>query len=168
MYSIQQLQAMDYLLKKEIIQNNGFSPFFGKNLKLLVQFNSDLWYGDFIRLNNGQPYEMIIDGSGSTERCNLYRDGANKSAVFSSVWDAYITSEVITKGWSNPFKSINDLALLCNTLVEIVGTAKLPADSTPLLPCLHNAVNFKDKEVRLPFIQIGSQTVELISIIEVV
>lgn len=116
-------------------------------------------------MNNGRVYEIVIEDNGEAETDYLYKDGGNATALLKFTWDTY-RSNVDLMGL-NPFSSINDLALLCNTLIKLVERADITPTSSPLMPCLHNAVNFKDREASLPFIRISEKNLNLVSIIEV-
>ena len=66
MYTVQQLQAFDYLLKR--ITRNSNSPLHGKELKLIVELNASLWYGDFLPTDNGRLVQKFVDKDGDVEQ----------------------------------------------------------------------------------------------------
>jgi len=68
--------------------------------------------------------------------------------------------------WSNPFKKINDLPLLFETLTKILDSADITKDDSPFYPYLFNARSISSN-ITLPFINLGEEKIKLISLIEV-
>lgn len=80
MYTIQQLQAADYLLK--LITQDKETAFFKKNLKLVVFTMNNYWYGDFITLTGNKPSQSFINGSGVIEIVSFYSSGNTAEPFF--------------------------------------------------------------------------------------
>lgn len=166
MYSIEQLQAFDFLLKK-IIQNKNHA-ISNKNLKLVIEVNNRLWYGDLIEMNGSQASQLYIDDIGEIESVWIYHTGDNASHVVKETWDAYcsIIAKYQTNFYQNPFKEMDNLPLLFHTLKRIIDKVDIPKDTSPFYPYLLNAHSLDDK-YQLPFIDLSSQSqFNLVSLIE--
>ncbi|PKR83248.1 hypothetical protein [Heyndrickxia camelliae] len=159
MYSIQQLQALDYLLKR--IVNEKEYKFYKQDLKFVVEVKGSLWYGDFIQVDNTSAYQKYIDDGGDVE--TVYFRPDNGSKILQDIWKRYV--EVCQAGFSNPFERIKDLHLLFNSLINILETTEIDESSSPFYPYLLNAITL-DNKIELPFINLKGETVKLISIIE--
>ncbi|WP_342541236.1 hypothetical protein MHI39_10960 [Heyndrickxia sp. FSL K6-6286] len=86
MYTVQQMQALDYLLKRILLESN--YPFYGKNLKLVISYNNKLWYGDFVQMDGVFAYQYFIDDIGDIEKVR-FSPNYDNSALFKSIWDSY-------------------------------------------------------------------------------
>jgi hypothetical protein len=162
MYSVQQLQALDYLLKR--ITSDSSYPLFQKNLKLVIEINNQYWYGDFVQLDGTRAFQLFIDNSGDVEKVTLSPADSNASNILKKVWKAY--SSTITTNWSNPFKKINNLPLLFESLTKILDRADITNEDSPFSPYLFNA-KLINSNITLPFINLGEEKIKLISLIEV-
>lgn len=163
LYTVQQLQALDYLLKR--ITNVSSYYFFKKNLKFVVEINNSYWYGDFIQLDGTSATQLFIDNSGDIERDSYYPTGNNAIIMLKEIWDAYV-DECSNKSWSNPFKRMDNLALLFESLLKLLNSTKINEDSSPFHPYLLNASSL-DGSLQLPFINLNGEKIQLVSIIEV-
>jgi len=164
MYSVEQLQAVDYLLKK--ITRVRRYPFYEKNLKLVVMINDSFWYGDFVQFDDSQAYQMYIDDDGDVEKNTLYATGGNASVVLKQIWDVYIDVVEGVASSSNPFKNINTLPLFFETLLKLLDRTEIVEGSSPFHPYLLNA-NSLDGRMTLPFINLEGGTIKIVSLIEI-
>lgn len=163
MYSVQQLQAIDYLLKR-MLRTHQF-PFYEKNLKFVIEINGTHWYGDFIELSGSDVKQLFIDDGGDVDHAYLYATTDNATSALKKVWDSY-TTQVGRLPYGNPFRRITDLPLLFNSLVHILDLAEVGIDDSPIYPYLLNAKSL-DESMELPFLNIGPESVKLVSLIEV-
>jgi hypothetical protein len=162
MYTVQQLQALDYLLKR-ITKENSYR-LFQKNLKFVVDLNHSFWYGDFIEMNGLSVVQLFIDDLGEIER-----DTLSPAAVspLKQIWDSYIAAvKSNSPFWSNPFKNMENLPLLFDTLIKILNQADLGDAPSPFYPYLLNAKSL-DGKMELPFINLAGERIKLVSIIEI-
>lgn len=159
MYSIKQLQGMDYLLKK-MTRTNSFKVF-QKDIKMVVKIDGELWYGDF--LNYGSHYVMqhYIDDFGGEEYKNY--DPSNEEDVLKPTWNKYSDSAHF---FHNPFQRTDNLSLIYYHLTMLIESIPYDNFETPFYPYLFNATLVKDKIIQLPFIKI-SDYIPVISLIEV-
>ncbi|MCE0453036.1 hypothetical protein [Brevibacillus sp. AF8] len=166
MYSVTQLQAMDYILKRITLEES--YPFFRKNLKLVVEINGSFWYGDFIQMDGLAAKQLFIDDSGEIECDKFYPTGSNAITLLKQIWDAYVTAakNETNPFWNNPFRSINDLSLLFEALTRILDLSNIVEDSSPFNPYFLNAHTL-DGTLQLTFINLNSAKIKLVSIIEV-
>jgi len=163
LYTVQQLQAMDYLLKK--ITSRESSPLFKKNIKLVVEINGSFWSGDFIQMTKGTASRLFIDDYNDLEDVRFFPDGSNAASPLKEIWDAFIAASPGGDYWYNPLMKISDLPLLFETLTRVLDRATIPVDASPFFPYLLNAKSL-DGKMRLPFINLANEPVKLVSIIE--
>ena len=78
MYTLQQMQAADYLLKT--LLNRFETTLLNKNLKFVIEVNNSYWYGDFINFQ-GEPIQEAIDDYGHVDSVRYYPD-SSKATVF--------------------------------------------------------------------------------------
>ncbi|MGN7471267.1 hypothetical protein [Brevibacillus sp. SAFN-007a] len=165
MYSVEQLQALDYLLKR-ITREDSFAMY-NKNLKLVIEFNNLLWYGDFIEIDGRGASQLFIDDAGRIVRDTFYPTGNNAASPFKQIWDSFVALAVKAddQWWGNPFNRITDLPLLFETLIQILERADISVGCSAFRPYLLNA-QAVDGTLRLPFINLGEEKIKLVSIIE--
>ncbi|WP_107838178.1 hypothetical protein [Metasolibacillus meyeri] len=164
MYTIQQLQAADYLLK--LITQDKETAFFKKNLKLVVFTMNNYWYGDFITLTGNKPSQSFINGSGVIEIVSFYSSGNTAEPFFKKIYDVYLNKSKSDVFRYNPFSRMehNSLDLLFQMLMKMVYTAKI-SDDSPISPYLLNAYSL-DGKLRLPFLNMPSQDIKAVSLFE--
>ncbi|MES1045144.1 hypothetical protein BLX88_06075 [Bacillus obstructivus] len=160
MYTVQQMQALDYLLKRILLESN--YPFYEKNLKLVISYNNKLWYGDFVQMDGVFTFQYFIDDIGDIEKVR-FSPNYDNSALFKSIWDSY--QETISR--NNLFKKINDPTMLFNSLLRILNYADINDEFSPFYPYLLNAKTLKGS-LELPLINLEDTDIELVSIIEVI
>lgn len=163
MYTIQQLQAADYLLK--MIMKDDLSPLKEKSLKLVIELNGDYWYGDFINFQNNYPIQYFIDNFGNVEYDRFYFSGDNATKIFRKTMETYY-HETRKSLYTNPFSEIHTLDLLFHTIFNLINIADIQPDDSPIYPYLLNAKSIDNKN-SLSFINLENQKVNVISIIEV-
>lgn len=161
MYTVQQVQAADFLLKKLLIGD--ISPFSDLNLKFVINLNGTYWIGDFIQFKNDAPVQFFIEDDGDVEYMRFYADG---TAIFKKMMDTYRKETYRGAFYINPFKKINTLDLLFNTLFKLVDLADIQVDDSPIYPYLLNAKSL-DGKLELPFINLTDQKIQVVSLIEV-
>ncbi|MBA9026815.1 MULTISPECIES: hypothetical protein [Bacillaceae] len=159
MYSVQQLQALDYLLKRVI--TNGEFNFYRRDLKFVINYKDVLYTGDFLQMNGSSAYQSFIDDDGEVEQYRFSPDKGTKLLI--DIWQSYL--EEITRLFLNPFKRINDIPLLYNTLIKILNMAELDEESSPFYPYLLN-VRTLDNTIQLPFLDLTGELVKIVSIVD--
>lgn len=164
MYTVQQVQAADFLLKKLLIEN--ISPFSDLNLKFVINLNGTYWIGDFIQFKNDAPVQFFIEDDGDVEYMRFYADGSNATAIFKKIMDTYRKETYRGAFYINPFKKIKTLDLLFNTLFKLVVLSDIQVDDSPIYPYLLNAKSL-DGKLELPFINLTDQEIQVVSLIEV-
>jgi len=160
------MQALDYLLKR--ISNDMTTTLHGRNLKLVISFNNSLWYGDFVQMKGNHVAQSYIDDSGEPEISTFGTDGSNAVTLLKLIMDSYFTYAKNERNmfWVNPFKLMNDLPLIFETLQKILIFAQIPEENiSPFHPYLLNAKSI-DGTIELPFINLEGESVKLISIID--
>ncbi|OMD34803.1 hypothetical protein [Paenibacillus odorifer] len=166
MYSVEQLQACDFILKRII--NDGKYPFFQKDLKLVVEINGVLWSGDFINFDGRRITQSIIDEDGELSQKHYSVPGNNELPLVNKTWSYYANIVNPTNPhpfWINPFTRINSLPLLFDKLIMILNTTKEDEMKSPLFPYLLNA-NTLDNKLTLSFMNLSNERLNLVSIIE--
>lgn len=164
MFTIEQLQALDYLLKRLI--NNRSCRLYGTNLKLVIDVNGTLWYGDFIQMKENSVYQAFIADDGDITVDKFYASGSNAATLLKCIWDSYTThADRRDEFWSNPFEEIAYLPHFFETLVKILRFASIPDNCSPFYPYLLNAKSVNGK-MELPFINLEGEKIKLISIIK--
>lgn len=164
MYTVQQLQAADYLLKKLI--DGDLSPFSDINIKFVIDLNGTFWIGDFIQYKDGAPIQFFIHDDGDVEYTRFYSDGTNATTIFKKIMDTYRFETRKGEFYTNPFRNINTLELLFNTLLKLVNLAVIQVEDSPIYPYLLNAKSL-DGKLELPFINLENQSINVVSLIEV-
>ncbi|MEK4425138.1 hypothetical protein [Solibacillus sp. FSL K6-1523] len=164
MYTAHQLQAADYLLKKLGGMPN--FPFANENLKLVIEFNSILWYGDFIPFENRTIKQFFIDTDGSIDYQYFYSEGNNATPILEKANSAYLES--LPKGnWvMNPYKHIDNLELLFHAVMNIIDNIDIQPDDSPIYPYLLNAKSL-DGKLELSFLNIADEKIKVVSLIQV-
>lgn len=163
MYTIFELQAADFLLKKLAYDN--VLPFKEKQLKLVVCLSGNYWYGDFVDMNDGLPYQKFIDNDGETDYNRFHFSGSNAVNVFKKIYDVYATETRPREFYSNPFKTM-ELDMLFESVLKLVGLAKITNEDSPIRPYLLNARSL-DGKLQLPFINMPFENIDVVSIIEI-
>ncbi|MEK4196160.1 hypothetical protein NYE59_23985 [Paenibacillus sp. FSL L8-0323] len=167
MYSIEQLQACDFILKR-IINDNQY-PFFQKNLKLVIEVNGVLWSGDFINFDGRRISQDTIDEDGDVLQQYYSVPGNNELPLVNKTWSYYaniIKPTTPDPFWTNPFRRIVSLPLLFDKLIMILNTTKEDEMKSPLFPYLLNAKTL-DNKLTVPFINLSNEKLKLVSIIEI-
>lgn len=156
MYTVQQLQIAEYLLKSQLADE----PYYAKEnktLKIVIENLSNYWYGDFITFEREQITQYEIT-SGIRKEVYTY---ANSNFI-KKIWDEYYSVENRLTYYTNP----KYLTLLFHKLLEIISKINIQPDDSPIYPYLLNAKSL-DGRLELPFINIGNEKVKVISLIEV-
>ncbi|RFB28327.1 hypothetical protein [Brevibacillus sp. VP] len=166
MYSLPQLQALDYLLKN--ITSNDLYPLYQKNLKFVVNINNSLWCGDFVETKGNYVSQKFIDESGDVETVRFTPFGSNATTFLKLIQDSYVDDCRDQPQYfrSDPFKRINSLPLLFDSLIKILYKANISEETSPLFPYLLNAQSL-DNKLSLPFINLEGEKIKLVSIIEI-
>ncbi|PZM62574.1 hypothetical protein [Paenibacillus dendritiformis] len=164
MFKLEQLQALDYLLKR-IISDNSYA-LYEKNLKLVIDVNGTLWYGDFIQIDGISAYRPFIDDDGDIET-DKFGPTRTNSALLKCIWDSYsLHADRQSPFWSNPFRKIDSLPFLFESLLKVLRLTEIPEDCSPFYPYLLNAKSV-DGKMELPFINLEGEQIKLVSIIEI-
>lgn len=164
MYSITELQVLDYLLKR--ITNLNDLPLFEKDLKLVIELNSSYWYGDFIQMESRQPFQKQIDSGGDLGKKYFYLDNLRDNAPIAKTWKIFAEYAELNNFFSNPFLRIDDLPLLLIELLKLLDQADVKNETSKLYPYFLNA-NCLENEMYFPFIHLGNEKYKIVSIIEV-
>lgn len=164
MYIVQQIQAADYLLKR--LLDGDISPFSDANIKFVINLNGTYWIGDFIPFKDGAPTQYFIEDDGDVNYTRFYSEGSNATTIFKKVMDTYRIQTSVNEFYTNPFKRINTLDLLFNTILKLVNLADIQAEDSPIYPYLLNAKSL-DGKLELPFINLENQSINVVSLIEV-
>jgi hypothetical protein len=164
MYSVQQLQALDYLLKR--ITSDSSSPFFRKNLKIVIDVNNSFWYGDFVQFDSYYVHQLFIDDDGDVNPVRMSPTGNDAPIVLKKVWEIYVASSRNPAFWTNPFHRMSDLPLLLNTIMKIVDRSEITEDDSPIYPYLLNAKSVSSNS-SLPLINLEGTKIRVISLIEI-
>ncbi|GGF72987.1 hypothetical protein GCM10010912_17760 [Paenibacillus albidus] len=168
MYTIEQLQACDFLLKK-ITSDRQCTKLFQKNLKLVVEIDSSYWFGDFVDFDGRRISQQSFDDQGDPVIKQYSSTGSETLQSLKGIWEAYasfVKPQSADPFWNNPLIWVDSIPLLFNTLTKILDIANLKDSESPLFPYLFNAKNL-DKGIELPFINLAERKINLISIIEV-
>lgn len=162
MYTVQELQAADYFIKKFINEKN--FPFQNKKLQFVINLDGTLWHGDFVSLKNGTAEQRFIADDGDIDLVCFYNEGSNATSIFKKVKDSYTNHA--GQMFINPFRKINELPLLLNTVMKIIKFADIKPEDSPIYPYLLNAKSF-DGKLELPFIDLTNEPIKIVSLIEI-
>lgn len=170
MYSVQEAQAIDYLLKSIVLERA--SVLHNKNLKLVVDLNGILWYGDFVKVYRDDDSVTVdknfvcqsdIDDAGHMEMKYDSMSSDDAHPFFGAVWKLY--SGDIAQHRRTRLQN-TDLSFLFHYLTNIVTNLVLPTKSSPLFPHFLHATSL-DGKLRLPFIHLTEgNRIKVISITE--
>ncbi|MEV2910508.1 hypothetical protein ABNF65_18290 [Paenibacillus larvae] len=165
MYTIQELQGLDYLLKT--IAKQKTYALYQRNLKLVIELNNSYWYGDFVEMENEQVKQLYIDHLGEIGiEPHSVQLG---TTILKKIWEAFHTTlkEMPRSQFDhNPFYDLDNLPLLFDTIVKVLTEARITDVSTPLRPYMLNAHTIDGKQ-RLPFINLEGGRIKLVSIIDI-
>jgi|GEM_PF-2129964 len=169
MYSVQQLQALDYLLKKLTSHYSTNKFLNGKNLKFVVELNNTYWYGDFVQIDKNKNFiQEQVDQSGDISTDRLYISHLPHIVKISESLTQFAKGENNPYYWTNPLQTLKSLPLLFQILTNILKDAEPVEDNTEslLYPYLLNPRSFDGK--KLDFINLShEEQIKLVSIIEV-
>lgn len=149
MYTVQQLQAADYLLKSVLSDTS-----YENDIKLVIEFNGSYWYGDFVNYEHDSVWQF-------SGRRTEYFDFGN-TTLLRKIWDTYSNATFRLDNYVHP----NYFGLLFSKLFELIENANILPSDSPIFPYLLNAKSL-DGKLELPFINIGKQTVQVISFMEI-
>ncbi|ASA20932.1 hypothetical protein B9T62_09130 [Paenibacillus donghaensis] len=167
MYSVQQLQACDFILKRIIYDHT--SPLFEKKLKLVIEFKGTFWYGDFVDFDGRRVSQDKIAEDGEVFPLKYSIPGNEELPLMNKLWSYYANVAMPANRsdfWTNPFTQIKSLPLLFDRLVAILNTSTEDEPVSVLFPYLFNAKSV-DKKIELPFINLENEVINLVSIIEI-
>ncbi|WP_311847765.1 hypothetical protein [Paenibacillus larvae] len=167
-YTVQQLQALDFLVKT--ITNHNSYTLYNKNLKLVIELNNSYWYGDFIEMENRQVRQPYIDHLGDIEYEYFHSHlGGNPTTILKQISEAFSRKlESFQTKYSDhsPLTKLNNLPLFYETIVKTLDEAEITEESTPFRPYLLNAHTI-DGNSHLPFINLEGEKIKLVSIMEI-
>jgi len=162
MYSLIEAQAMDYLLKR--MQYNGLLKQITGNdneLKLVILLNNSYMSGDFFKYQQGYIEQYEITGPYEYEKL-IY---SNRSIEpFTELWSSFCDN-YLPRNHTATIKSITDLTVLLQLLIDHVKTAEFPDVAIPLRPVFLNIGNFNN-EKGLNFLYLGNRSIEIVSIVK--
>lgn len=161
MYIVQQLQAADYLLKK-LRFNNSLS--FTNDLKLVIRLNNSFWYGDFIEVERTKAVQSEIREFPEVSKHYYSSSDVSPVEALRKISTAY--SDNKNDFSPKPFINIDDLNLLFNELLKLLENSNILREDSPFFPYLLNATSLDGKQ-ELPFINLGDDIVQLISLMEI-
>lgn len=164
MYSVPQLQALDFLLKRLLHQ--GDYSFSKKKLKFVISLDQKYWTGDFLTLDKIAVVQEFITDFHSVVIDKYYAVGNNCIPLLANIWKQYTDVSKSHAYREDPFASIDELPLLFDTLLKLLERADIKPDQSPFFPYLLNA-RALDGSLELPFLHIGDRKVDLVSLIEV-
>ncbi|WP_256427839.1 hypothetical protein [Bacillus cereus] len=158
-YSIEQLQALDILLKQ--IPDSNMLALSQKQLKLVIECDGIIWYGDFIQ----QEEEKSLFQFNMSKEHGLYKDTYSFSEIplaeaISRMFDMYF------KDSRDLFKNLTDLSVLFIFLTTLLEQQSDYEVSISLHPYLFNARTL-DGTYNLPFLNLKGKQIHLVSIREI-
>ncbi|PEF69117.1 hypothetical protein [Bacillus cereus] len=158
-YSIEQLQALDILLKQ--IPDSNMLALSQKQLKLVIECDGFIWYGDFIQ----QEEEKSLFQFNMSKEHGLYKDAYSfleipLAEAISRMFDTYF------KDSRELFKNLTDLSALFTFLTTLLELHSKQEASISLHPYLFNACSL-DGTYNLPFLNLKDKQIHLVSILEI-
>ncbi|WP_439412683.1 hypothetical protein [Enterobacter ludwigii] len=161
MYSIEQSQCFDFLLKTVVAAP--ISPLHTKAPKLVVDINGRLWCGDFVRMSSNFIVQPYIDSLGDIEDKYFTASNSDGIVIFRKASEAFSNLSVQQR---SALRRVSNLSFLFNYLHELVSDLDMSGESSPIYAHLLNAKSLND-ELKLPFISLtGEDKIKLMSIIE--
>ena len=167
MYTIEQLQGLEYLMKR--ILNSGHSPLHKAPLKLVIENAGKLWYGDFLNVEGRYVQHSSVSDYGFVQT-DQYAPTSNRSgiAVLETIWASFRAhaAEDGTLSRQDPFSYIKEPGLFLDTLLKLVDLADWEGVESPFRPHLLNAQSV-DGSIQLPFLILEPGPIRLVSLISV-
>lgn len=163
MYSIKEVQAMDYLLKR--LQYNGLlEQITGENseLKLVIIYNNKYIFGDFINYQKGTIQQYEFNGPFVYEVIHYYNQSIE---MFTQLWELFC-ERYFPRNSTSTFKRIEDLSVLLELLSTHIKSVDISNNSTPLRPLIIN-VNYFSNEPGPDFLYLVEKQIDVISIVQV-
>jgi len=154
MYTIPQLQALDFLLK--IISAEPDSDEF----KPVIESSGILWQGDFVMSDRTYLKQPYIDVLGDLEvRTTSAGEHGHHDAI-AKVWEYY---------YQKPNRLIklakaNNPAYLHHGLLEVLNAVTTGEEASDLHPYLFNAKSL-DGKMEVPFLDLSDEKIKLVSIL---
>lgn len=164
MYTIQELQAADFLLKK--ITHDNPKLFDGKRFKFVISIHEKYWYGDFIEFIDDCVSQKKINDFGTYKVETFGYAGDYPCLAFKKIYDIFLKQYRMHHGFRDPFTFADSEILIFETLLNLVRMADIQSEDSPIRPYLLNARSL-DGESRLPFIKIPTGNIDVVSLIEV-
>jgi hypothetical protein len=164
MYTVQQIQAADYLLKRLRYQLGNDSEILSKNFQFVINAYNNLWSGDFVYIERTDIVYESLQADGYVDKSYLYSNDQNWHLIRKSM-DSL--NKFLPKGsfYRNPFQSIKSPDQLHKIIFEIVENAEIVSSDSPLPPYLFNPVPL-NSAVAMPFIFLGNEKYQVVSIVE--
>ncbi|MFE9275697.1 hypothetical protein ACQKLN_08495 [Paenibacillus glucanolyticus] len=161
MYSIEQSQCIDFLLKTIVV--NPASPLHFTNPKLVISLGGELWYGDFVRVRNNYIIQPYIDSIGDVEEQYITTNGLDGSPIFRKTSEAFSN---LSNQQRSAIRRVAELPFLFTYLSHLVTELDFSEDTSPVFPHLLNAKSV-NRKLELPFINLsGEDKINLMSILE--
>ncbi|EOO32454.1 hypothetical protein IIU_03844 [Bacillus cereus VD133] len=158
-YSIEQLQALDILLKQ--IPDSNMLALSQKQLKLVIEYDGIIWYGDFIQQEDAQSVFQF----NMNKEHGLYKDIYS----FSEIPLADSLAKLLDKYFKDNkelFTNLADLSVLFTFLTTLLEQHSHLGTSMNLHPYLFNARTI-DGTCNLPFLNLKDRKIYLMSIIDI-
>lgn len=176
-YSVEQLQALDFLLKTVIHNGIPENQNFKRNLKLVVERHHSLWHGNFVRVKMNSPENLdsiyqptFMNGSTCTQNQIFTANPSNETEIELELLQlAWKEFERPSNGSLQPrsIRAIHnkDLSVLFTLLTEAIHDISFEHVTSPIYPYLFDAYCLNAK-IRLPFLHLKGETLTLVSIID--
>lgn len=163
-YTVQQIQAADYLLKRLRYQLGNDSEILSKNFQFVINVYNNPWSGDLVCIERTAIIYESLQADGFVDKSYLYPNDQDWKLIEKTNKSL---KEFLPNGnfSSNPFQSIKSPALLHKIIFEIIENAEIVSSDSPLPPYLFNAMHFNSKE-EIPFIFLGKEKYQVISLVE--
>lgn len=154
LYSVEQLQAVDYLLKRTQTSRQ-------VDLKLVIDCNNTFWYGDFVQLKGNRLQQDLIEYDGVD---SLHSYDLSTIPLAYSLFKSYIAyreQPFCISPLENP-TNLSTTYIFINNLLKEINPKK---SDNPLYPFLFNARTL-DGKCQLPFLNLEGEKLNFVSIIE--
>ncbi len=162
MYSLKEVQAMDYLLKR-MQYNDLLKQITGENseLRLVIECNNKYISGDFINYQSGSIKQYEFKGPYEYEN-TIYHNQSIE--VFNQLWKSFCDN-YLPNNHSTTFKRNKDLSVLLELLFKHIKTIDVLSSSIPLRPIIIN-VDYLNNELGPDFLYLGGKEIDVISIVQ--
>ena len=166
MYCVQQMQGLDYVLKR-ILRNSDYSGLHKRDLQLVVDIDGKLWRGNFVMTSDSTGAVMQRDYNSQTGRNEIKSYDIATSPILKNAFEAHLETIPDKSFYTNPYEGMLETHTLYYYLIKTLESMEVDESmKLDFYPYLYDAVSL-DGNYELPFLDVSGKELDIVSIHEV-